>query len=91
MPRVLEVSLCPCVGPGSADELLALDALGKPSMKRWREALRFLLGMTPDETRAFIVRTLSGFQRDVFAPHEARLPIPGAVVRCSAEDVLAGL
>jgi DNA-binding transcriptional ArsR family regulator len=55
---------------GSADELLALEALGKPSMKRWREALRFLLGMTPDETKAFIVRTLSGFQKDVFAPHE---------------------
>lgn len=55
---------------GSADELLSLEAFGKPVMKRWREALRFLLEMSPDETKALLVRTLSGFQKDVFSPHE---------------------
>jgi DNA-binding transcriptional ArsR family regulator len=55
---------------GSADELLSLDIFDKPSMKRWRETLRFLLEMTPEETQALLVRTLSGFQEDVFAPHE---------------------
>jgi DNA-binding transcriptional ArsR family regulator len=55
---------------GSTDELLALDIFGASKMDRWRVTLRFLLEMTPDETKDLLVRTMSGFQKDVFAPHE---------------------
>jgi DNA-binding transcriptional ArsR family regulator len=55
---------------GATDELLALDIFDKPKMKRWGETLRFLLEMSPDETKKLLVRTMSGFQKDVFASHE---------------------
>lgn len=55
---------------GAADELLALDTFNKPKMNRWSDTLGFLLGMSPDETKALLVRTMSGFQRDVFASKE---------------------
>jgi DNA-binding transcriptional ArsR family regulator len=52
------------------ESLLRLATSDKPDSKRWLDGLRFLLEMTPDETRAFIVDTLSAFQRDVFKQHE---------------------
>ena len=55
---------------GAADELLSADMFDKPKMKRWSETLRFILEMSPDETKELLVRTMSGFQKDVFATHE---------------------
>lgn len=61
------------VAEGTASDiegLLSTSNLDKPESKRWLDALRFLLEMTPHETRAFIVDTLTAFQNDVFKDHE---------------------
>lgn len=55
---------------GAVDEFLELEAFEKPHMERWKGTLKVLLDMSPDETKDVIIRTLTGFQHDVFEEHE---------------------
>ena len=58
-------------GSGSDIEvLLSRSDLDSTHSKPWRDALLFLLEMTPEETRDYIVGTLSSVQSEVFAEHE---------------------
>ncbi|MEN8041929.1 MAG: winged helix-turn-helix domain-containing protein [Actinomycetota bacterium] len=52
------------------DNLLSMSSMTKAEAKPWKDALRFLLEMSPEETRAFIVGALSAFQSEVFEEHE---------------------
>jgi DNA-binding transcriptional ArsR family regulator len=57
--------------PGAIEEALDLPTFAKPHMKRWRETLRYLLHLEPNETKDLIVGVLEGTQRDAFASREA--------------------
>ncbi len=52
------------------DNLLSKSSMTKSEAKPWQDALRFLLEMSPEETRTFIVGILSAFQAEAFEKHE---------------------
>lgn len=56
---------------GAVDELLELAELEDVGLKQWRESIRHLLLMTPQETSDLIVSTLSAVQTEAFASREA--------------------
>jgi len=56
--------------PGATDALLNLDAFTESHKKPWRETLRFMLEMSPEETKELLVRTISAVQSEAFSPHE---------------------
>jgi len=55
---------------GALDRLLALSGFDGHHRDRWREALRFLLELSPDGTKELLVRIVSDVQTDTFARHE---------------------
>lgn len=57
--------------PGAVDRLLDLPAYSDSGLKAWRETLRYLLSMEPEQTRSAIVNILRRTQDEVFARHEA--------------------
>jgi len=56
--------------PGATEVLLDLDIFTESHKEAWRETLRFMLEMSPEETKELLVRTVSSVQSEAFAPHE---------------------
>lgn len=52
------------------DELLDGPSFGHAKKKHWRETLRYLLAMDPEETRDLIVSMLTNVHRSAFMDHE---------------------
>lgn len=56
--------------PGATDALMGLDVFEIGQKNSWGESLRFLLEMTPEQTKELLVRTISAAQSDAFRPLE---------------------
>jgi len=56
--------------PGATDALLGLEAFADGPQRHWSETLRFVLEMSPNETKELLVRTVSNVQSEAFAPYE---------------------
>ena len=56
--------------PGAVDVLLDLESYSNPKTKLWRETLRFILGLEPEESRQLLVDVLADVQASGFHPYE---------------------
>lgn len=56
--------------PGAVDALLDLESFSNPKTKPWRETLRYILGLEPNESRDLLVDVLAEVQSSGFHEYE---------------------